>query len=240
MGEKRRRKRKPGGIHIDHFSIFYMVRNSSKNTCYYSCIQRSCKAFVGVHVAAVQARHVPNCKYTIYAIYLEDVATGRSWIILRRFSEIYEMRRSLRHALEKAMANADRVFQFEEIRLLLKQLDMLKFPHRFHFGKGDQKVLRQRAQMIATYLQGLIDLVKDGLLNAAMFYGKKRAPFSAVGSIKSTLVVFLGGSADIYSTLQYQIPEPIPQTFLTPEKRVVVSRCGNLDTVVECEVETSF
>ena len=202
-----------------------------KSSCYLSCIQRSCRTFNGLHLAAVQARHVPGCPFTIYAIYLEDVATGRSWIILRRFSEFYEMRRKLRAALEKAMANADRIFQYEEIRLLLKQLDALKFPTRFQLARRDKRVLQERAKTLAIYLQGLVDLVQDGLMNATMFHGNQKESYSAVSSLKATLVSFLGGSPDAFT--QYQCPEPIPQSFLTPDKRMIVSRCGELDTVVE-------
>lgn len=200
--------------------------------CYLSCIQRSCRGFSGLHVAAVQARHIPNCKFTIYAIYLEDIDSGRSWIILRRYSEIYQLRRNLRHLLENYMRNAERLYQFEELRLILKQLEGLKFPSRFCFGRDDKKVLEERAQTFLFYLQGLIDLVKDGLSNATMFHGRRREMNSSVWCIKIAVISFLGGSSDPTAS-KFQCPEPIPQSVLTPDKRVVVSRCGDLDTVVE-------
>ena len=198
---------------------------------YSSCIQRSCQQFSGLQIAAVQARSMPTVKHSIYAIYVEDVKTGRSWIVLRRYSELFRLRKALRAHLETYMETTEKVILYEEARLLNTQMEHIEFPAKFSFSFKDSKqVMSSRAQGFASFLQGLVDLVHDGVLNQRIL--SQSSKNSPVSFIKSSLLSFLGGKFD-KAAPTFDFQEPIPQSFLTPEKRVVISRCGDLETVVE-------
>lgn len=227
------------------------TKRNTKYSCYLSCIQRACKEFRGLHIAAIQALHIPQCHITIYAVYMEDTDTGRSWVVLRRYSEFYELRREMRNIFTNLREDAQTLQDSEAERVIQKKLSVFKFPSKFStltlptaFRTKDRQPqvanAASRAKTLCHWLQGVIDTIHEvehiHSKNAKTLTWKKYRQSIRIDDtsmmIQSLLVPFVGGPGGRYSW-SFFCPSPIPQQNLPLEKRVSVSKCGSLETVFE-------
>ncbi|KAF0686253.1 Aste57867_21958 [Aphanomyces stellatus] len=157
---------------------------------------------------------------TMYTVYIQNAKSGRSWVVHRRYTDFVSLRVKLLAALEP--------FYFL-IHRCVDDLKAFPFPKRAAFV--GQRVIRRREKGFLTFLRAIHTLVLDP------DYGLDD---ELQGRCFSVLRGFFGSMDVLHpSHAEYFCQTVTPQAYLHTSHRKCIARCGELDTVLEEDVDLS-